>query len=116
LSLEASRVGNSIDFSLLDKRLIDGKLKRSMPSSLGLKQHFIFEFRSADGETVTTVANENPLNKSVEVSNESGYFQRQQIKPDKATMVLRIQFKKQITDLRISDTGGNELAVLSLAL
>ncbi|GAB5524513.1 MAG: hypothetical protein Roseis2KO_23850 [Roseivirga sp.] len=116
LSLELTKTETGISFSLLDKKLVDGKLKRPLPETLGRPNHLVFEFQNQNGSTLTQVATENPLSRYVEVSDENGKLQRQQINLEKASLVLRIQFNKNMTNLKVTRSTGELLSVLPLEL
>lgn len=116
LSLELSKAENGIGFDILDTKLVDGKLKRGMPSELNIKEYLLFEFQDSEGQTLTTVASENPLSRSVEVANDQGKFERKQVDLDKVSLVLRIQFNTKMTRVKISDNAGKELSLLPLKL
>lgn len=116
LSLELTKTSEGIGFSVLDKKLVDGKLKRSLPDRLNLPRYLNFEFKDQGDNTITQVASENPLSRSMEIADENGKIQRRQINLDKASLVLRIQFNKKITNLKVSRSSGELLSVIPLEL
>lgn len=116
LSLELSKTETNISISVLDKKLVGGRLRRPLPETLGTPQHLVFEFQDQNGKTLTQVATENPLSRYVEVADEKGKLQRQQINLEKASLVLRIQFNKNMTNLKVTRSTGELLSVLPLEL
>lgn len=116
LSLKLTKTETGISLSVLDTKLVGGKLKRPLPETLNTSEHLIFEFRDQNGKTLTQVATENPLSRFVEVADENGKLQRQQIDLDKASLMLRIQFNKNMTNLKVTRSSGELLSVLPLEL
>ncbi len=116
LSLELTKKETGIAFSVLDKKLVGGKLRRSLPETLGTPKYLVLEFQDQNGKTLTQVATENPLSRYVEVADENGKLQRQQINLEKASLVLRIQFNKNMTNLKVTRSTGELLSVLPLEL
>lgn len=116
LSLEVQKTDEGMVISVLDKKLVDGKLKRPLPAELNTSEYLIFEFQDQDGNTQTQVATENPLSRTVEVADENGKLQRQQIDLDKASLVLRIQFNKKMTNLKLTRSSGESLSIIPLDL
>ncbi len=116
LSLELTKTNEGISFSVLDKKLVDGKIKRHLPETLHLPRYLNFEFKDQQGNTLMQVASENPLSRNMEIADENGKIQRRQINLDKASLVLRIQFNKQMTNLKVTRSSGELLSVIPLDL
>lgn len=116
LSLELKKTDEGMALSVLDKKLVDGKLRRPLPAELNTAEYLIFEFQDQQGNTQTQVATENPLSRTVEVADENGKLQRRQIDLDKASLVLRIQFNKKMTNLKVTRSSGESLSIIPLDL
>ena len=116
VTLEAFKEGEQVRFELVEVKAVDGQLKRSMPATLGDLTAYQFHFLDKDDNPITQVAIKHPLVKNVEVANENGTFEWQQIRLEKAFVVLRIAYFRQFASISIRDHAGNELDQIPLKL
>ena len=116
LSLEVEKVANELQFKVLSSKTVAGKLKRTMPPILPGSESWFLEFLDEQDKVVKGLMVENPLTRSVEVSNESGRFQRQRLNLDKASFVVRIEYFQRMRKLRVSEPTGEVLSVIELDL
>ncbi|OEK02129.1 hypothetical protein BFP97_11610 [Roseivirga sp. 4D4] len=114
LTLEATKSDDSISFKILNQKLVDGKIKRPMPSELSLSEFFKVSFNDRKGNSLLEVAIENPLNKVVEVPSENGTFSRQQVELDKSSVVLRVNYSSRMDNISISHNTNELITTLKL--
>ena len=116
LSVEVTKTSTGLEFSITDQKKTEGKLKRPMPESSDIPDHFVFEFQNDQGANITQVAVVNPLTRNVEIANENGTFSRQDLDLDRASVILRVKYKTTMRSLKVSDPSGNILSTLPLVL
>lgn len=116
LSLEVNKSNPTPTFKVINHTLADGRIKKSVPTSIDTPHYFKIVFNSSSGKIINQIAVENPLNRSVEVSNENGTFSRQQIDLDKASLAIRIQYLKKISSISIFDESGKLLSTLDVSI
>lgn len=114
LTLEARKSGDDISFRILSQKLVDGKIKRAMPSELDLSEFLKVSFNDNKGNSLLEVAIENPLNKAVEVPSENGTFSRQQVDLDKSSVVLRVAYAGRMDNISVSYSSGELITNLKL--
>ncbi len=114
LTLEATRSEASVSFKILNQKLVDGKIKRAMPSELDLSEFIMISFNDSKGNSLLEVAIEDPLNKAVEVPSESGTFSRQQVELDKSSVVLRVDYSSRMDNISISHNTNGLITTLKL--
>jgi len=114
LTLEATRSNASISFKVLNQKLVDGKIKRAMPSELELSEFIKIRFNDSKGNSLLEVAIEDPLNKAVEVPAENGTFSRQQVALDRSTVILRVDYSSRMDNISISHNTKGLITTLKL--
>ncbi len=116
LTIEARKSGSELSFEIVGQQLVDGRIKKPMPSHLNVPNYLKFVFNDINGKSITEVAIENPLTKSVEVPEENGSFSRQKLNLDKSSIVLRIQYTKKVDTISILDESEELVSTLKVKL
>lgn len=114
LTIGAEKQENQLVFKIQNAQTTPGILKKRADHIPAGSKQWLVEFLDTDNKVIKKLFVENALDKSVEVSNEEGRFERQQISLDKATFVIRVDYTRSMSKLRLSDSAGQVLSILDL--
>lgn len=114
LTLEVSKTESEPSFKILNQKLVAGTIKRTMPSAIDAPGFYKVVFKNQAGNSLLTVAIENPLEKSVEAPSENGGYIRKDISLEKASAVLRVGYAQQMSSISILKESGELITTLKL--
>lgn len=114
LTLQASKTLSGPSFKVLNQKLVTGRIKRIMPATIDTPGHYKVVFKDQSGNSLLTVAIENPLEKSVEAPSENGEYVRKDISLEKASVVLRVGYAQQMNSISILKESGELISTLNL--
>lgn len=114
LTIGVKKEDERLIFELESAKSTSGNLKNRQPHIPAGSEQWLLEFLDEGNNVIKKLPVENPLTRSVEVSNEEGRFERRQLSLDKASFVVRLDYLRSMAQIRISTLSGEVLSRLNL--